>query len=576
MSPKGHPIINNLCKNIFFFLKLPTGFALVLHQYWLCGVQFLPSQHLISLHNLFSLRFSNRSYISKPTVILLLFLSQPKTIITLQRRFQTASPSCEVMVQTPILSSRRLSFSRYSSLLLLSIFAYLYAISISVCTPFSIPAENPLTLTYHIVMASSSTNPNPITALDDEDSLVHDFDHISIHSSTDTDAFCLIFKLLSPKPAKPSWIEKAMTEAWTLRFPCQISEYHSGLFLASFQCDGDRRRVLEEQPWHFDKFLMEFFPRLHPTPDAQDLQQAVDQFLHVDSPQSSPNPRISTQSTQFVSSSSTEPPNNTATTHVTPLFPVRPSAPIITDSISVSTNIDKSKGKAPMIVPTTRPSRKESGLVINDSCPPHNAAIPSVHRPLSLSPETPALFVDAAIDHHKSLTGAGFVFKRGHQTVLASQFCRLPGVVSPIFSEGQALLQSLKWCIDSQYTPQVVFSDCLNLVSKVNGDWQDNSALSGLASRIRLLFSNFPGASLQFLPRQFNVEAHNCAREALRSKKMGDKKKKATIFIRLVSAAGTGFFYVKKKPSRMVEKLEFRKFDPRVNRHVLFTEAKMK
>lgn len=57
---------------------------------------------------------------------------------------------------------------------------------------------------------------------------------------------------------------------------------------------------------------------------------------------------------------------------------------------------------------------------------------------------------------------------------------------------------------------------------------------------------------------------------------MGDKKKKATILIRLVSAAGTGFFYVKKKPSRMVEKLEFRKYDPRVNRHVLFTEAKMK
>uniref|UniRef100_A0A803PLL0 DUF4283 domain-containing protein n=1 Tax=Cannabis sativa TaxID=3483 RepID=A0A803PLL0_CANSA len=376
-------------------------------------------------------------------------------------------------------------------------------------------------------MASSSTNPNPITALDDEDSLVHDFDHISIHSSTDTDAFCLIFKLLSPKPAKPSWIEKAMTEAWTLRFPCQISEYHSGLFLASFQCDGDRRRVLEEQPWHFDKFLMvfthpdvsptptpdsvrytpfwiqvhripfgrkspqlaqfiadeigdlleifplslvenfgpylrirvlfditkplrrgmtirfrgiseprwvsfkyeglpnfcyfcglldhtynkcskyllrcdnfpnplleykdtlratsssphkknpfqlsnstpfeEFFPRLHPTPDAQDLQQAVDQFLHVDSPHSSP-----------VSSSSTGIPPNTATTHATPLFPVRPSAPIITDSISVSTHIDKSKGKAPMIVPTTRTTRKDSGLVINVSCPPCNATTPLV------------------------------------------------------------------------------------------------------------------------------------------------------------------------------------------------------
>ncbi|KAI3773022.1 hypothetical protein L6452_04219 [Arctium lappa] len=58
---------------------------------------------------------------------------------------------------------------------------------------------------------------------------------------------------------------------------------------------------------------------------------------------------------------------------------------------------------------------------------------------------------------------------------------------------------------------------------------------------------------------------------------MGEKKKSATIFIRLVSAAGTGFFYVKKKNPRKIQtKLEFRKYDPRVNRHVLFTEAKMK
>ncbi|KAK1592237.1 hypothetical protein Q3G72_021709 [Acer saccharum] len=60
------------------------------------------------------------------------------------------------------------------------------------------------------------------------------------------------------------------------------------------------------------------------------------------------------------------------------------------------------------------------------------------------------------------------------------------------------------------------------------------------------------------------------------SSKMGDKKK-TFMFVRLVSAAGTGFFYVKKKSSKkLLEKLEFRKYDPRVNRHVLFTEAKMK
>ena len=57
---------------------------------------------------------------------------------------------------------------------------------------------------------------------------------------------------------------------------------------------------------------------------------------------------------------------------------------------------------------------------------------------------------------------------------------------------------------------------------------------------------------------------------------MGNKKKAAANFIRLVSTAGTGFFYVKRKPTKMTEKLEFRKYDPRVNRHVLFKEAKMK
>ncbi|KAK7279500.1 hypothetical protein RJT34_24553 [Clitoria ternatea] len=57
---------------------------------------------------------------------------------------------------------------------------------------------------------------------------------------------------------------------------------------------------------------------------------------------------------------------------------------------------------------------------------------------------------------------------------------------------------------------------------------------------------------------------------------MGDKKKKAQMFVKLVSAAGTGFFYVKRKPRQFTEKLEFRKYDPKVNRHVLFTEAKMK
>ncbi|KAK7293637.1 hypothetical protein RJT34_16509 [Clitoria ternatea] len=44
-----------------------------------------------------------------------------------------------------------------------------------------------------------------------------------------------------------------------------------------------------------------------------------------------------------------------------------------------------------------------------------------------------------------------------------------------------------------------------------------------------------------------------------------DWKKKAQMFLRLVSVAGTGFFYVKRKPRQFTEKLEFRKYDPTVN-----------
>ena len=54
-------------------------------------------------------------------------------------------------------------------------------------------------------------------------------------------------------------------------------------------------------------------------------------------------------------------------------------------------------------------------------------------------------------------------------------------------------------------------------------------------------------------------------------------KGKGRIFIKLVSTAGTGFFYTaKKNPRTMTRKLALRKYDPVVNRHVLFTEQKHK
>jgi large subunit ribosomal protein L33 len=53
--------------------------------------------------------------------------------------------------------------------------------------------------------------------------------------------------------------------------------------------------------------------------------------------------------------------------------------------------------------------------------------------------------------------------------------------------------------------------------------------------------------------------------------------KPTTIKIKLVSTADTGYFYVtKKNPRTQTEKLNFRKYDPVVRKHVEFKEAKIK
>lgn len=53
--------------------------------------------------------------------------------------------------------------------------------------------------------------------------------------------------------------------------------------------------------------------------------------------------------------------------------------------------------------------------------------------------------------------------------------------------------------------------------------------------------------------------------------------KSNTIQVKIVSTADTGFFYVKNKnPKQMTDKLELKKYDPKVRKHVLFKEQKIK
>ena len=53
--------------------------------------------------------------------------------------------------------------------------------------------------------------------------------------------------------------------------------------------------------------------------------------------------------------------------------------------------------------------------------------------------------------------------------------------------------------------------------------------------------------------------------------------KAATIKIKLLSSADTGFFYVTKKSARTkTDKLSFKKYDPVARKHVEFKETKIK
>mmetsp|Transcript_4609 Transcript_4609/g.17400 ORF Transcript_4609/g.17400 Transcript_4609/m.17400 type:complete len:85 (+) Transcript_4609:121-375(+) len=54
-------------------------------------------------------------------------------------------------------------------------------------------------------------------------------------------------------------------------------------------------------------------------------------------------------------------------------------------------------------------------------------------------------------------------------------------------------------------------------------------------------------------------------------------KKKKRVFVKLESSAGTGYTYLKKKSQVSLQRKKvYKKFDPVVNRYMIFTEKKFK
>ncbi|KAG5438277.1 hypothetical protein PCANB_002764 [Pneumocystis canis] len=56
---------------------------------------------------------------------------------------------------------------------------------------------------------------------------------------------------------------------------------------------------------------------------------------------------------------------------------------------------------------------------------------------------------------------------------------------------------------------------------------------------------------------------------------MVKKHKSRVILVKLLSTAGTGWFYITTRP-KLLPKLSLIKFDPRANKRVLFEEVKVK
>lgn len=59
-------------------------------------------------------------------------------------------------------------------------------------------------------------------------------------------------------------------------------------------------------------------------------------------------------------------------------------------------------------------------------------------------------------------------------------------------------------------------------------------------------------------------------------KPKASKAKRSSVLFRMVSTAGTGFFYLaRRNPKQKQEKMVFSKYDPVVRKHVEFKEQKM-
>ena len=82
-----------------------------------------------------------------------------------------------------------------------------------------------------------------ISTLDDEEETV-----LQLADSDAQYTLCLVARVLTRKSVFLSTFQKQMKPHWDGRFSTQISDIETGLFMVSFGCEGDKFRVLSQEP----------------------------------------------------------------------------------------------------------------------------------------------------------------------------------------------------------------------------------------------------------------------------------------------------------------------------------------
>uniref|UniRef100_A0A803PD70 Zinc knuckle CX2CX4HX4C domain-containing protein n=1 Tax=Cannabis sativa TaxID=3483 RepID=A0A803PD70_CANSA len=86
--------------------------------------------------------------------------------------------------------------------------------------------------------------------LTDEEQSVYEFDLGDPIPSGSVGSHVLYARIMTSKKVWLSTLQRQMAEHWDGRFPVKITE-DDELFMLSFGCEGDKLRVLEKEPFHF-------------------------------------------------------------------------------------------------------------------------------------------------------------------------------------------------------------------------------------------------------------------------------------------------------------------------------------